>query len=101
MNLEGTGVQGYRGEAQGYVVHPCTPGLQAWPALARQARPGPPRADLARLPGKPGACTPTRRSRASNLAPPVLPEKRSWTIILKLEPWPSFILNEKALDLSF
>ena len=73
------------------------------PSLARPGPPGPPWP----VPARPGPFarqarhTPTRRTRASNLAPPVLSEKWNWAIILKLELWTSFILNEKALDLSF
>ena len=72
-----------------YCSKPGPPGLP-WPAPGRPA----PSARQARRP-------PTRRTRASNLASPNLPEKRSWAIILKLDLWPSSILNEKALDLPF
>ena len=72
-----------------YCSKPGLPGLP-WPAPGRPA----PSARQARRP-------PTRRTRASNLASPNLPEKRSWAIILKLDVWPSSILNEKALDLPF
>ena len=73
------------------------------PSLARPGPPGPPWP----APGRPAPSarqarrSPTRRTRASNLASPDLPEKRSWAIILKLDLWPSSILNEKTLDLPF
>ena len=65
------------------------PPQPARPALAHSGRPGPP-TRLARR-------SLTRRARASNLAPPDLPDEWSWAVILKLDLWPSFILNEKAI----
>ena len=74
----------------------CSKPGPPWPARPALARPSPTWPVCPDSPAHPDPPDPRVQPGA-----PVLPEKRSWAIILKLEPRTSFILNEKALDLSF